>query len=69
MSISFITLLIFIYQTDLMRRQNYLSILPYMDMYTSANTHDNAFTLGLKNHGIGPAILESVHLIYKDQKY
>ena len=69
MSISFITLVIFIYQTNLMSRQNYLSILPYLALTT---THDNAnhtFNLDLKNHGVGPAIIESVTFIYDDKRY
>ncbi|MEN8788392.1 MAG: hypothetical protein ABF293_12775 [Flavobacteriaceae bacterium] len=69
MSISFITLIIFIYQTNLMSKQNALSILPYLQMATSDNPAANAFSLSLKNHGVGPAIIESVNLEYKGKKY
>lgn len=64
MSISFITLVIFIYQTNLMSKQNYLSILPYIQVSTSNNPADKSFSLRLLNHGVGPAIIESVTMIY-----
>ena len=68
MSISFITLIIFIYQTNLMSRQNDLSILPYLQVATSANSTIGDYTLSLKNHGVGPAILESVHFEYQSER-
>lgn len=60
MMISFITLIIFVHQTRLMSRQNYLSIMPYLDLSISTNTARNEFQLSLQNHGVGPAIIESV---------
>ena len=69
MSISFITLLIFIYQTNLMSKQNYLSILPYLDMSVTRNRGDHIFELNLKNHGVGPAIIESVIMEYRGKRY
>lgn len=68
MSISFITLIIFIYQTNLMSKQNDLSILPYLQLSTSDNPADNRFSLSLKNHGVGPAIIESVSLEYNGKR-
>lgn len=69
MSISFITLVIFVYQTNLMSKQNYLSILPYLQVATSNNPATNTYSLSLKNHGVGPAIIESVILDYKGKRY
>ncbi len=69
MSISFITLIIFIYQTNLMSKQNDLSILPYLQVATSSSSVSHSYTLTLKNHGVGPAILESVKLHYKGKSY
>ena len=69
MSISFITLIIFIYQTNLMSRQNDLSILPYLQIATSANSTIGDYSLSLKNHGVGPAILESVSFEYQGKEY
>lgn len=69
MSISFITLIIFVYQTNLMSKQNYLSILPYLQVATSNNPADNTYSISLKNHGVGPAIIESVILEYNGKRY
>ncbi len=69
MSMSFITLLIFVYQTNLMREQNNLSILPYLAVTTTTNSAVPVFELNMENHGIGPAIIESVELTYKDTTY
>ncbi len=68
-SISFITLVIFIYQTNLMRRQNDLSIMPYLMIATSNNPGNHSYELNLKNHGVGPAIIESVILTYQGENY
>ncbi len=69
MSISFITLVIFVYQTNLMSKQNYLSILPYLQVSTSNNPASNTYSLSLKNHGVGPAIIESVVLEHEGKQY
>ena len=69
MSISFITLIIFIYQTNLMSKQNDLSILPYLQVSESVDQESNSFMISLKNHGVGPAILESVIIEYEGQRY
>ena len=47
MSISFITLIIFIYQTNLMSKQNYLSILPYLQLSTSNDSEGNKYSLSI----------------------
>ena len=69
MSISFITLLIFIYQTNIMRKQNDLSIMPYLDLSITNDVGSHTFELNLKNHGVGPAIIESVTMEYQNKKY
>ncbi|MEP0134343.1 MAG: hypothetical protein ABJJ25_08950 [Eudoraea sp.] len=69
MSISVLTLIIFIYQTNLMSKQNYLSILPYLQISTSNDKAENTFSLDIKNHGVGPAIIESVIIYYKGEKH
>lgn len=69
MSISVLTLIIFIYQTNLMSKQNYLSILPYVQISTSDDKAENTFSLDIKNHGVGPAIIESVIIYYKGEKH
>lgn len=69
MLISLTTLIIFIYQTNLMKDQNHITVLPYLAVATSTNPPQNLFELSLKNHGMGPAILESVKLFYQDSVY
>lgn len=69
MTISFITLLIFIHQTNLMSKQNYLSILPYLSLSISNSPGDNSFRLSLDNYGVGPAIIESISIKYQGDEY
>ncbi|MEX0315112.1 MAG: hypothetical protein AB3N18_13120 [Allomuricauda sp.] len=69
MVISFITLIIFIYQTNLMSRQNYLSILPYLSLSISNSSADDHYSLSLKNYGVGPAILENVTIKHKGASF
>lgn len=69
MSISFITLIIFIYQTNLMSKQNYLSILPYLQLSTSNDPESNSYSLSIQNYGVGPAIIESVKLQFRGKEY
>jgi len=64
MSISFFTLVIFIYQTNLMSKQNYLSILPYLGISTSDNPVNGNYAISLENFGVGPAIIERVSVSY-----
>ena len=68
-SISFLTLIIFIYQTNLLSKQNSLSILPYLAISISENKGENKFVVSFQNHGVGPAIIESVTLKYKGETY
>ena len=69
MSISFITLIIFILQTNLISRQNYLSILPYLSLSTSNSPVDSRYSLSLENHGVGPAIIESINIKHNGKTY
>lgn len=52
-----------------MSKQNYLSILPYLQISTSDDKAKNTFSLDIKNHGVGPAIIESVIMYYKGEKH
>jgi hypothetical protein len=69
MSISFITLIIFIYQTNLMSKQNYLSILPYLQISTSNDAANKTFSISVLNHGVGPAIIEAVKFETAGKEY
>ncbi|WP_420315694.1 hypothetical protein [Ekhidna sp.] len=58
------TLFVIVYQTNLFRKQQYASVLPYLEIWNSSN--DDTYKLILINNGIGPAFIEEVKLIYKD---
>lgn len=68
-TISIVTLIIFVQQTQIMKRQNYLSILPYLAISTTTNEQAKTFELNLINQGVGPAIIESVTFIYEGERY
>lgn len=65
MFISFFTLIIFICQTNLISKQNYISILPYLSVTITENRATDTFEFNLENHGVGPAIIESVTMLHK----
>jgi hypothetical protein len=57
------------YQTNLMKKQNYLSILPYLAVADTSNGATQTYKLDIYNHGVWPAIIESVTMIYKNKKF
>jgi hypothetical protein len=67
--ISLLTLIIFIWQTNLMQKQNHLSVLPYLLMDSSNNGSEFTFAIDLDNHGVGPAIIENSSIHYKGKTY
>ncbi|WP_027076358.1 hypothetical protein [Maribacter antarcticus] len=69
MTISFFTLIMFTYQTNLMSQQNYLAILPYVSISTANNPVDNTFSLSIDNFGVGPAIIESIMAKHKGESF
>lgn len=59
--ISICTLFVFLYQTSLIRKQQYLSVYPHLEMgnyYTGSLN----YTYGLRNTGIGPAIISEIRV-------
>ena len=69
MLVSLTTVIIFIYQTNLLRQQNYISILPYLIVSSTNNEAEYTFEINLENQGVGPAIIESVEIFYKGVRY
>ncbi len=69
MSISLLTLFIFIKQTNIIEAQSHLSVMPYLMLETSNNSKDGTFKLDLENYGVGPAIIENRVIIYKGKEY
>ncbi len=69
--ISLMTLVMFIYQTNIMNKQSRLSVTPRIG-FNSHLTHLDSlvtFTLSMKNKGIGPAIIRNAEIEYKEQSY
>ncbi|HAS42879.1 MAG TPA: hypothetical protein DCS93_20535 [Microscillaceae bacterium] len=66
--ISLMTLFVSLYQTAMIRKQQRLSVLPYLSL-GNYNTGGPNYKLVLKNDGIGPAFIESVEIVYKGKKY
>ena len=66
--ISIMTLFVLMYQTNLMREQQRLSVLPYLGV-SNFNTGGPNFKIILTNNGIGPAFIESIKIIYNGKTY
>lgn len=65
--ISVCTLYVFFYQTSLMKKQQYASVLPFLSISNTLVDQDYAFIL--KNDGIGPAFIDEINIYYKDTVY
>lgn len=63
--ISLLTLIIFIYQTNIIHRQSRLSVTPRIGFSSSLTEQDTIFSfkLILKNNGIGPAIINDAKIV------
>ncbi len=67
MVISVLTLLIFIYQTNIMRVQSKLSVKPRLDFTTSQDGDSTHYVFKeiIQNKGLGPAIVDSIYYRYR----
>ncbi len=65
MFISICTLIVFLYQTNLIKKQQYASVFPYLELGHSGIFTKN-YNLNLENKGIGPALITDVQLRYKN---
>lgn len=66
--ISIATLFTFIYQTRLMRTQQYASVMPYL-LAGHEGLGQKEYQYTLSNVGLGPAFVEDVRVIYKKKTY
>lgn len=70
--ISLLTLIIFIYQTNIMHQQSRLSVKPRL-LFSSAMRYEDdsllVYSISLENKGIGPAIVDSSFVNYEGVKY
>ena len=71
MLISLLTLVIFIYQTNIMRNQSRLSVTPRFAFGTNVTVTDSmvTFSMSLKNKGLGPGIIESINIEHNGKKF
>ena len=66
--ISLATLFTVRYQTDLMRKQQYASVLPYLEIWPQRMSVDN-WALILENNGLGPAFVKKVQIVKEDSVF
>jgi hypothetical protein len=62
--ISLLTLAVFLYQTNLIKKQQYMSVFPYLEI-GNAGSGSDSYEFYIENKGIGPALLTDVILSYK----
>lgn len=65
---SLMTLVVLIVQTNMIRNQQRSSVYPHMMIGNQGYGSEN-YKLVVSNNGIGPAIVESVEVIYEDSVY
>lgn len=68
MFISLLTLIVFIYQTNLIRQQQFMSVYPHL-MMGNFGSNSVAYQYVLSNEGIGPAIITNISIKDKDHIY
>ena len=61
-------LIVTVYQTKLTREQQLNSVWPYLIIYDVVDENQQA-SLMVSNYGIGPAIIDSVRVTYKERSY
>ena len=66
--VSLLTLCVLVYQTSILREQQRLSVLPYLQMYNQ-NTGSANYRFMIKNSGIGPAFIESITIKHEGETY
>ena len=66
--ISLGTMGVYIYQTHLIQKQQYASVMPYL-MATTSRYGEDHFSVELHNDGLGPAFVEEVNVYYLGKKY
>jgi hypothetical protein len=59
--ISFCTFSVLVYQTNLIRKQQYAAVLPYLEIWPSRG--EDYYRLSIVNNGIGPAFIEDIKTI------
>lgn len=68
MLISLCTMGLFIYELNITRRQQYASVLPYLQI-RHIEMHFPTYKLSLFNDGLGPAIIKSISVTHGGKEY
>lgn len=58
-----------VWQGQLTKRHNELTVRPYFNFKRSNNAENQTFEIQLANQGYGPAIIEEYYLFYKGKRY
>ncbi len=66
--ISIATFIVYIYEANLIRTQQYASVLPYLEMWNSRPA-DGTYKLILVNNGVGPAFVKEIRVHYQGKSY
>ena len=71
MIISLVTLIIFIYQTEIINQLSKLAVKPHLSFQLLQIGNDSiiTFTQTLKNKGLGPAIIQDASILFRNQEY
>lgn len=71
MIISILTLIIFIYQTNIINTQSKLSVKPRLSLSSIESTKDSIviFEEAIQNKGLGPAIVKKASIEYKGETF
>ncbi|MEL6561069.1 MAG: hypothetical protein AAFQ94_22950 [Bacteroidota bacterium] len=71
MLVGLLTLIIFIYQTSIIRKQSRLSVTPRLVFNSIEIQRDSvvSYSMELINKGLGPGIIESINIIYEGKSY
>ncbi|MEM6723534.1 MAG: hypothetical protein AAF598_05810 [Bacteroidota bacterium] len=65
MIISLTSLFVFIYQTNLIRKEQYMSVYPHLNL-TNAFTGSLNYKYVLQNEGVGPAFITKLHIEHRN---
>lgn len=66
--VSLSTLVVFVYQTNLIRKQQYMAVYPHLDV-TNYYSFSAKYEYVLQNKGVGPAFIKSISVETGDSTY
>ena len=66
--ISILTLTVFIYQTNLIQKQQHMTFYPHLKM-SNKGSGSTPYKFSLTNQGVGPAIIQSIDVKHKNESF